>query len=99
MIEIQHILDQEPLGRERRHEEFIDPLPHALAYGHGFRLWRGRVLGLQSRELGAWPHPVAASLHQRVRQLQRYSYSSRWLWVDEPGHAGFGDAPSTYTPF
>ncbi len=32
MIEIQDILDQEPIGTKRRDEQFIDPLPDTLAY-------------------------------------------------------------------
>jgi hypothetical protein len=31
MVEIEHIFDQEPLGRQVGDEKFVDPLPNALA--------------------------------------------------------------------
>jgi len=38
MIEIEHILHQEPLSIQRRDEQFIDPLPDALAHRNVLRL-------------------------------------------------------------
>ena len=38
MIEIEHILHQEPLGIQRRDEQFIDPLSDALAHRNVLRL-------------------------------------------------------------
>jgi len=32
MIQVQDILDQEPIGGKRGQEQFIDPLTHTLAY-------------------------------------------------------------------
>jgi hypothetical protein len=48
MIEIEHILHQEPLGIQHRDEQFIDPLPDALAHRNVFRLSEEQDAGPQS---------------------------------------------------
>src|SRR5437870_151397 len=36
MIQVEHILDQEPISIQGGHEQFIDPLTYMLAYLHVF---------------------------------------------------------------
>jgi hypothetical protein len=43
MIEIEHIFDQEPIGRECRNEEFVDPLSNALAHRNPL-VWCGGTM-------------------------------------------------------
>ena len=38
MIQVQDILDQEPIGGKGGQEQFIDPLTHSLAYRNVLRL-------------------------------------------------------------
>ena len=45
MIEIQHILDQEPVGVERGPEEFIDPLTNTFAHRYWLTCGRGAMSG------------------------------------------------------
>jgi hypothetical protein len=45
MIEIEHILHQESLGIQRRDEQFIDPLPDALAHRNVLPWGRSRMPG------------------------------------------------------
>jgi hypothetical protein len=45
MIQVQDILDQEPVGVKGGHEEFIDPLTYTLAHAHWLVWGRSGMAG------------------------------------------------------
>jgi hypothetical protein len=45
MIEIEHILDQEPIEGQGRAEELVDPLIDPLAHPHRLAFSRGAMSG------------------------------------------------------
>jgi hypothetical protein len=77
LIEVEHILHQEPLGAKLRDEHFIDPLPDALAH-------RDRLPGRRSR----MPRHHHAHGRQLLIQFQPASIKHfDDLTARHPGHA------------
>jgi hypothetical protein len=71
MIEIQDILDQEPIGGKRGQEQFIDPLTHTLAYRNvlpcrrsGMSSTERAVAGLASKGLDPFGTAMLAIANQ-----------------------------------
>jgi hypothetical protein len=93
LIQIEHILYQEPLGPQRRDEELVDPLSHPACPPE----WSSQAQGQH-----AWPPsparerrspPGPASPHQRARRPHRWSSLSQLPWVHELTRAGCGGTP------
>jgi hypothetical protein len=63
MVEIKHILNQEPIDGQRRDEELVDPLTHTLAYRNVLPWRRSGMASHKHANLGqALPQFQPASL-------------------------------------
>jgi hypothetical protein len=52
MIQVQDILDQEPIDRQRRDEEFVHPFTYSLAHRDFFARWRSSMPSDNDTHLG-----------------------------------------------
>jgi hypothetical protein len=84
MIEIQHILDQEPVGVERGHEEFIDPLTNTFAHRYWLACCRGAMSSHNHTDTRqALPQWEPASLKQLDDLTGVHASHTRGRWMSQ----------------
>src|SRR6266849_320047 len=84
MIQVEDILDQEPISIQGGHEQFIDPLAYTLAYLHGFA-WRrsGMSSHYHTHVRQALPQFQPPSLKQLDDLTSVHPPHARCWWVSQ----------------
>ncbi len=84
MIQVQGILDQDPIDRPRCDEEFVHPLTYSLAHPDFFAWWRSRMPSDNDTHLG---YPLVEVKPASIKQLNDFasaqsSHACAW-WMSE----------------